>query len=40
MEHETNIDTFALQMNFEKAVDQRRKLTLLCQWVTIRGLGK
>ena len=40
MEHETNIDTFALQMNFEKAVDQRRKLTLLCQWVTIRELGK
>ena len=40
MEHETNIDTFALQMNFEKAVDQRNKLNLLCQWVTIRELGK
>lgn len=40
MEHETNIDTVAFQMDFEKAEDQRRKLTLLCQWVTIRGLGK
>ncbi len=40
MKHETNIDTFALQINFEKAVDQRNKLSLLCQWVTIRELGK
>lgn len=39
-QHETNIDTVAFQMDFEKAEDQRRKLTLLCQWVTIRGLGK
>jgi hypothetical protein len=27
-------------MDFEKAEDQRRKLSLLCQWVTIRELGK
>jgi hypothetical protein len=40
MEHETNIDTVALQLDFEKAVDQRNKLSLLCQWVTIRGLGR
>lgn len=40
MKHETNIDTVAFQMDFEKAEDQRRKLSLLCQWVTIRGLGK
>jgi hypothetical protein len=40
MQHETNIDTVAVQMDFEKAEDQRRKLSLLCQWVTIRELGK
>jgi hypothetical protein len=40
MEHETNIDTVALQLDFEKAEDQRRKLSLLCQWVTIGELGK
>lgn len=39
-QHETNIDTVALQLDFEKAEDQRRKLSLLCQWVTIRELGK
>ncbi len=40
-QHETNIDTVAFQMDFEKAEDQRRKLSLLCQWVTtIRELGK
>jgi hypothetical protein len=40
MKHETNIDTVAVQMDFEKAEEQRRKLSLLCQWVTIRELGK
>lgn len=40
MEHETNIDTVALQLDFEKAEDQRNKLNLLCQWITIRGLGR
>lgn len=40
MKHETNIDTVAVQMDFEKAEEQRRKLSLLCQWVTIRGLGR
>lgn len=40
MEHETNIDTVALQLDFEKAEEQRRKLSFLCQWVTIRELGK
>ena len=39
-QHETHIDTVAVQMDFEKAEDQRRKLSLLCQWVTIRELGK
>ena len=39
MKHETNIDTVAFQMDFEKE-EQRRKLSLLCQWVTIRGLGR
>lgn len=39
-QHETHIDTVAFQMDFEKAEDQRRKLSLLCQWVTIRELGK
>lgn len=40
-QHETNIDTVAFQMDFKKAEDQRRKLSLLCQWVTtIRELGK
>lgn len=39
-QHETHIDTVAIQMDFEKAEDQRRKLSLLYQWVTIRGLGK
>lgn len=40
MKHETNIDTVALQLDFDKAEEQRRKLSLLCQWVTIRGLGR
>ena len=39
-QHETHIDTVAVQMDFEKAEEQRRKLSLLCQWVTIRELGK
>lgn len=39
-QHEIHIDTVAVQMDFEKAEDQRRKLSLLCQWVTIRELGK
>lgn len=39
-QHETHIDTVAVQLNFSNAEDQRRKLSLLCQWVTIRELGK
>ena len=40
MKYETNIDTVAFQIDFEKAEEQRNKLNLLCQWITIRELGK
>lgn len=40
MKHETHIDTVAVQMDFEKAEDQRNKLSLLNLWITTRGLGK
>lgn len=39
-QHETHIDTVAVQMDFEKAEDQRNKLSLLNLWITTRGLGK
>lgn len=40
MKYETNIDTVAVQIDFDISEEQRRKLSLLCQWVTIRGLGR
>jgi hypothetical protein len=40
MKHDIFIDTVALQINFSNAEDQRRKLSLLCQWITQRELGK
>lgn len=39
MKYGTFIDTVALQLDFTNAEEQRRKLSLLCQWVTIRELG-
>lgn len=39
-QHETHIDTVAVQMDFEKAEDQRNKLSLLNLWIITRGLGK
>ncbi len=40
MKYQTNIDSVALQIDFEKTEEQRNKLSLLCLWVTTRGLGK
>lgn len=38
--HETNIDTIALQIDFDDAVKQRNKLQLLTSWITGRELGR
>lgn len=38
--HKTEIDTVALQLDFNNAKEQRAKLSLLCQWITGRELGK
>ena len=38
IKHETNIDTVALQLDFDNAKAQRDKFSLLQQWITIRRL--
>lgn len=38
--YETNIDTVALQLDFDDALRQRTKLQMLGSWITGRGLGR
>lgn len=40
MKHETNIDTVAIQLDFNTGIEQRNKFYLICNWITSRGLGK
>ncbi len=39
LRHETNIDTVAMQLDFDNQIDQRNKLKWLCNWIVKRGLG-
>lgn len=38
--YETNVDTVALQLDFDDALKQRTKLQMLTSWIIGRGLGR
>lgn len=40
VKHETNIDTVAVQLDFDTPLEQRNKFNLIYNWIIGRGLGK
>ena len=40
VKYETNIDTVAVQLDFDRPLEQRNKFNLIYNWIIGRGLGK